>query len=91
MSLVSINFPLRNPELQTKLLPDGHVVVFNESTLWAHILSPSGAVIWEFCDGQHSVSAIIDELEALTGTRPPLSETQQFIADMQANGLIVEV
>lgn len=85
------SFPLRNPELQTKLLPDGHVVVFNETTLWAHILSPSGAVIWEFCDGQHSVDAIMDEMEALTGTRPKQTETEQFIADMQQNGLIVEV
>lgn len=88
---MSNSFPIRNPELQTKLLPDGHVVVFNEVTLWAHILSPSGAVIWEFCDGQHSLDAIMDEMEALTGTRPEAAETEQFIADMQENGLIIEL
>lgn len=86
---MSDTFPTRNPELQTKLLPDGHAVVFNEVTLWAHILSPSGAVIWEFCDGEHTLNAILDELEALTGTRPELVQTQEFIADLQANGLIV--
>ncbi|MBY0552764.1 MAG: PqqD family protein [Candidatus Obscuribacterales bacterium] len=88
---MSKSFPIRNPELQTKLLPDGHVVVFNEVTLWAHILSPSGAVIWEFCDGQHSLDAIMDEMEALTGTRPEAAVTEQFIADMLENGLIIEL
>ena len=88
---MSIRFPLRNPDLQTKLLPDGHVVVFNETTLWAHILSPSGAVIWEFCDGQHSLDAIMDEMESLIGSRLQPDEAEKFIADMQASGLIVDV
>lgn len=85
-----ISYPLRNPELKTKLLPDGHVVVFNEKTLWAHILSPSGAVIWEFCDGEHDIHSIVNELGVLTGIPPAVKETQEFLAQMESIGLIVE-
>ncbi len=84
-----IGFPVRNPELKTKLLPDGHVVVFNDRTLWAHILSPCGAAIWEFCDGRHNLDSILDELESLTGSRPPAQETEKFLADLVTSGLVV--
>lgn len=86
----SIKFPLRNPELKTRLLPDGHVVVFNEKTLWAHILSPTGAAIWEFCDGGHNLEGILDELQTLTGSRPEAPETEKFICDLVENGLLIE-
>ena len=57
----------RNPEIKSQLLPDGHLVLFNEKTQWAHILNPAGALFWELCDGccsQDEAIAMIQEILA---------------------------
>ncbi len=51
--------PKRNPDVESKLLPDGHVVIFSNSSEWAHTVTPLAAIAWEFCDGEHSVDEIV--------------------------------
>jgi hypothetical protein len=55
-----MNKLLRNPDVETKMLPDGHVVLFSPQTDWAHTLSPLGGIAWEFCDGENTVDEIIE-------------------------------
>ena len=50
----------RNPEVETKLLPDGHVVLFSSQNDWAHTLTPLGGIAWEFCDGENTIDQIIE-------------------------------
>lgn len=90
-----ILYPIRNSDITTRLLPDGRVVLYNPKTMYAHVLSPLGSIIWEFCDGDHSVDEIIVETAELIG------ETQQdvpqeiesaasaFIADLEKVGLVL--
>lgn len=54
--------PKRNPDVQTKMLPDGHVVIFSKQSDWAHTITPLAAIAWEFCDGQHSVDEIVNQI-----------------------------
>jgi hypothetical protein len=54
--------PRRNPEIETKLLPDGHAVLFSKQTNWAHTITPLAAVAWEFCDGNHSMDEISSQV-----------------------------
>jgi len=42
--------PKRNPNVQTKMLPDGHVVIFSNDSDWAHTITPLAAIAWEYCD-----------------------------------------
>lgn len=58
-------YPLRNPDIESKLLPDGYLVLFNTKTDWAHTINPSAALVWEFCDGRHTVADIVTELTAI--------------------------
>ena len=83
--------PLRNPEIQTTLLPDGHVVLFSTKTDWAHTLNPVGAIVWEFCDGQHEAAHIVDEVVLLTGSDHAgqiNGEVAALLDELTAKGLI---
>lgn len=55
-----MNKLIRNPDVETKLLPDGHVVLFSAQNDWAHTLTPLGGIAWEFCDGESTLDQIID-------------------------------
>ena len=57
--------PRRSQDVETRILPDGYVVVFNKENRWAHTLTPLAAVMWEFCDGAHSLEQIVDEIHKL--------------------------
>lgn len=60
--------PRRNPDVKTTLLPDGYVVLYGADSDWAHTLNPTGAMVWEFCDGEHTVDQIAGEVAALLQT-----------------------
>lgn len=68
--------PKRSQEMESTSLPDGLVILVNKKTSWAHTLTPLGALVWEFCDGQNSVEEIVSNLKAIpeVGTRPTLDE-----------------
>jgi len=59
--------PKRNPLIKTKVLPDGHVVLFNEANDWAHVLTPQGALLWELCDGSIELYEIFPTVGEATG------------------------
>lgn len=83
--------PRRNPEVKTTLLPDGYVVLFSTKTDWAHTLNPLGALVWEFCDGEHSVADIITELKELVCDLPEDGLSDQvntFVTELLAGGLL---
>lgn len=60
--------PKRNNEVETRILPDGYVVLFNTKNNWAHTLTPLGALTWELCDGQVSIDEIVDRIVELVGS-----------------------
>lgn len=83
--------PRRNPDVRTTLLPDGHVVLFSTKTEWAHTLNPQGAVIWEFCDGSHSVDDIIEEVRQLmqeAAQEHVSRQVSEFINELLGSGLL---
>lgn len=84
--------PLRNPDVKTTLLPDGYVVLFSTKTEWAHTLSPVGALVWEFCDGEHAVEEITSELSGLISDveKEVLSDqVQSFVNELLKSGLLL--
>lgn len=83
--------PSRNAQIRTTLLPDGFAVLMNVKTDWAVTLNPQGALVWEFCDGEHSIASICAEVGKLL---PPGSEGAAsdsiigLIAELQESGLV---
>ena len=83
--------PKRNPDVQTKMLPDGHVVIFSQQSDWAHTITPLAAIAWEYCDGEHSVDEIIKQVLTYTEA-PDVAEIQPAICalldDFAQGGLV---
>lgn len=85
--------PRRNPDVKTTLLPDGYVVLFSTKTDWAHTLNPTGALVWEFCDGQHSVDELVSEVAGLlAGSDRKLlrTEVELLLQELLAAGLVFD-
>lgn len=57
-----IERPHRRGDLLTENLPDGTALIFDPQTERAHPLTASAAIVWEHCDGAHSVAAIVQKL-----------------------------
>lgn len=83
--------PKRNPDVQTKMLPDGHVVIFSQQSDWAHTITPLAAIAWEFCDGEHSIDEIVEQVLTYTES-PDVAEIQPAICallnDFVQGGLV---
>lgn len=66
--------PIRNGSVKTSILPDGFVALHDLDRDLACTLSPIGAIVWELCDGTHSVDSIVSEViafEELRALMPP--------------------
>jgi hypothetical protein len=85
--------PVRSPDVETKILPDGHVVLFCEKSNWAHTLTPVGALVWEFCDGENDLESIITSLgkiKELNGAVGLREETIELLQELTDAGFILE-
>lgn len=83
--------PKRNPDIETRMLPDGHVVIFSNKSDWAHTVTPLAAIAWEFCDGEHSIEDISKcvqeyannaDAESLQGT------ISDLVSELAQSGLV---
>lgn len=84
--------PKRIPDVETKMLPDGHVVIFSKSSDWAHTITPLAAIAWEYCDGEHSVEQIVERvLEYANGDSTNLQpEISELLSDFAQSGLVAD-
>ena len=54
--------PLRqNPRITCREI-DGETMLYDPSSESIHVLNPAAAVIWQLCDGEHNVEAIVAAL-----------------------------
>ena len=53
---------LRRPEVDVNTLPDQTVLLFQKDTSLAVPINQAGALIWEMCDGAHTLEQIVDHL-----------------------------
>jgi hypothetical protein len=86
--------PRRNPDVKSSLLPDGYVVLSCSKTDWAHTINPVGALVWEFCDGEHSLEQIAGEISGIIpGDQLPDLDQQisLFVDELLVSGLLVDV
>lgn len=85
--------PKRSQEMESTSLPDGFVVLVNKKTSWAHTLTPLGALVWEFCDGENSVDEIVSNLKAIPeiGQRVSLDqEVADLVRQLDEEGFFLE-
>ena len=54
--------PRRRRDVNSQLLPDGSMILFDAAAARAYPISESAAIVWHACDGMHTTGAIVDEL-----------------------------
>lgn len=85
--------PQRNADVKTTPLPDGCIVLFTTKTDWAQILNPAGAIVWEFCDGEHTVPEIASEVCTLLGVVQEsnvVSDVEALVKELVDSGQLFE-
>lgn len=63
-----MNKPCRVLEAESALLPDGYVAVYHAGRQLSYVIPPLGGIVWELCDGEHSVEQIVDQVKDLVKT-----------------------
>jgi hypothetical protein len=90
---VEILYPKRRSDVKSILLPDGCLVIFDESTEFAHTVSPIGAMAWELSDGEHSTGDIVTEINELTESllEPEVltKQVHELLNELKENGLLL--
>ena len=61
--MVSDN-PRRRADVTLDQLADGSAVLYDKARKMAHPLTQTATLIWQACDGEHTLAAIVDELAA---------------------------
>ncbi len=85
--------PTRDPEIETNILPDGHVVLVSPKTEWAHTLNPLAALVWEFCDGNNTAADIFAQVSAIDSiphTNSLEQEITELITELEESGFLLE-
>lgn len=57
--------PERDPRVLDELLADGSMVLYHTASRKLMTLNPTAALVWEYCDGRHSLEQITDEVRAV--------------------------
>jgi len=57
--------PARDPRVLDELLADGSMVLYHKTSRRLMTLNPTAALVWEYCDGEHTVEQIIGEVRAV--------------------------
>jgi hypothetical protein len=88
----SAKMPLRKPEFRLEKM-DNEILLFNPTTSNVLYLNESASVIWQLCDGQHSVEEMIKLLadvypEAADAMRQDVQETLDLFIN---NGAVLLV
>jgi Coenzyme PQQ synthesis protein D (PqqD) len=76
--------PRKNTCVVEELLPDGGMVLYNSCRQQLMTLNPTAALVWECCDGAHSLAMIAQELRDVFPDAPTiagdvLAVLQEFI------------
>ncbi len=72
---------------------DGDAVVYDEQQEMAHLLNPTGSIVWRLLDGQSRLDELSADLAAVFGiaVEEVLSEVVALISELRQRGLLEDV
>ncbi len=84
--------PKVRPDLFCQEVSEG-CVLYDSKGRKVFVLNPTAAYVWNCCDGEHDVEAMVDELaralEKNAPTRVRLkSDVEKALSDFRTNGLL---
>jgi len=79
-----------NGRVHDEMLADGSLVLYNGCRQQVLTLNPTAALVWEYCDGEHSVDAIVDEIAGVFPSEPrPDLDVRTMLDSFLQTGLIM--
>ncbi len=84
--------PNKASEFSATVLPDGRWLLYHRDQRTAVTLHAAAGILWELCDGQTSVSELVEELKAFYPNTSPkrlVRETDKMLNDFLERGLVV--
>ncbi len=83
--------PTKAAGVLDELLADGSMVLFSPQGQQIITLNPTAALIWEYCDGAHTVAAIAREVREVFPDAPAIErEIGALLGELRAKGMVVE-
>jgi hypothetical protein len=84
--------PQRNSELAWKKIGPYFVIIDPISSKQIYSLNEIGQIIWECCDGEHSIDACVDKLFTLYDCPKDQlkQDVEQFILQLSQLGVLFE-
>jgi len=83
--------PIRREDVVCKQLDEAETMLYNPDTEALHILNPTARLVWELCDGGHTVEDMAAAIKAqCTGTEGGdiLGDIQRTLDVFAARGLL---
>lgn len=72
-----------------ELLADGSMVLFHTGSRTLMTLNPTAALVWEYCDGQHTEEAIVVEVRAVyPETTTIAADVAMVLHDLRARQML---
>ena len=63
--MTTIAHPVRRPDLETHILPDGSCLIFDPASNQGRALNAAGSLVWDYCDGALDRDGIAGEVAGL--------------------------
>ena len=80
---------LKHQGVEDELLPDGGMVLYNTTTRQVLTLNGTAALIWENCDGERSLQAIVEEISDLFPSAGDADrDVRELVDKLLHNGMI---
>ena len=90
MSMSPTSKPKRREAVEAQPLPDGSGLLFDPLTATAYPITESALLIWQSCDGDHTVTTILEDLEEHYEIDRPVLERDilLLLEDLTQRGLL---
>ena len=81
--------PTKERCVHDELLADGSMVLYNACRNQVTTLNPTAALVWECCDGEHAIDAIVAELrEVFPHARDAAQDVRVVLRNLVGSGMV---
>lgn len=83
--------PRKAATTDDELLPDGSMILFDAERQELLTLNPTAALVWECCDGEHDLAAIVAEVrEVFPGAPAIAADVRAALAQFRERGMLAD-